>query len=97
MLGLAYAAEPLYKAFCAVTGFGGTTQVATERPKEILDRVVRVYFDTNVETGAPLAFFTATVTVAVHQFASTALRVTPKARTETLTGAATACSAPGLE
>ena len=56
MLGLAYAAEPLYKAFCAVTGFGGTTQVATERPKEILDRVVRVYFDTNVETGAPLAF-----------------------------------------
>ena len=56
MLGLAYAAEPLYKAFCAVTGFGGTTQVATERPKEILDRVVRVYFDTNVETGAPLQF-----------------------------------------
>jgi cytochrome c oxidase assembly protein subunit 11 len=56
MLGLAYAAEPLYKAFCAVTGFGGTTQVATERPKEILDRVVRVYFDANVEQGAPLQF-----------------------------------------
>ena len=56
MLGLAYAAEPLYKAFCAVTGFGGTTQVATERPKEILDRVVRVYFDANVEQGAPLKF-----------------------------------------
>lgn len=56
MLGLAYAAEPLYKAFCAVTGFGGTTQMATERPKEILDRVVRVYFDANVEQGAPLQF-----------------------------------------
>lgn len=56
MLGLAYAAEPLYKAFCAVTGFGGTTQVATERPKEILDRVVRVYFDANVQSGAPLKF-----------------------------------------
>jgi cytochrome c oxidase assembly protein subunit 11 len=56
MLGLAYAAEPLYKAFCAVTGFGGTTQVATERPKEILDRVVRVYFDTNVESNAPFEF-----------------------------------------
>jgi cytochrome c oxidase assembly protein subunit 11 len=56
MLGLAYAAEPLYKAFCAVTGFGGTTQVATERPKEILDRTVRVYFDANVEQGAPLSF-----------------------------------------
>ena len=56
MVGLAYAAEPLYKAFCAVTGFGGTTQVATERPKEILDRVVRVYFDANIEQGAPLDF-----------------------------------------
>jgi cytochrome c oxidase assembly protein subunit 11 len=56
MLGLAYAAEPLYKAFCAVTGFGGTTQVAAERPTEILDRVVRVYFDANVEQGAPLQF-----------------------------------------
>ena len=56
MLGLSYAAEPLYRAFCAVTGFGGTTQVATERPKKILDRVVRVYFDANVEAGAPLQF-----------------------------------------
>ena len=56
MLGLAFAADPLYDTFCKVTGFGGTTQVATVRPKEILDRVVRVYFDTNVETGAPLAF-----------------------------------------
>ena len=56
MLGLAYAAEPLYKAFCSVTGFGGTTQVATEAPKEILDRTVRVYFDANVQAGAPLKF-----------------------------------------
>ncbi len=56
MLGLAYAAEPLYSAFCRITGFGGTTQIATERPKEILDRVVRVSFDANVQSGAPLEF-----------------------------------------
>jgi cytochrome c oxidase assembly protein subunit 11 len=56
MVGLAYAAEPLYKAFCAVTGFGGTTQVATEHAKEILDREVRVQFDANVEQGAPIKF-----------------------------------------
>jgi cytochrome c oxidase assembly protein subunit 11 len=56
MLGLSFAAEPLYSAFCRVTGFGGTTQVASERPKEILDRVVRVAFDANVEQGAPLRF-----------------------------------------
>jgi len=30
MLGLGYAAVPLYDLFCRVTGFGGTTQVATE-------------------------------------------------------------------
>ena len=30
MLGLGYAAVPLYDLFCRVTGFGGTTQIATE-------------------------------------------------------------------
>ena len=29
MLGLGYAAVPLYRIFCQVTGFGGTTQRAT--------------------------------------------------------------------
>jgi cytochrome c oxidase assembly protein subunit 11 len=56
MLGLSFAAEPLYKAFCAVTGFGGTTQVAVAKPTEILDRTVRVAFDANVEQGAPIQF-----------------------------------------
>ena len=28
MLALGYAAVPLYEAFCRITGFGGTTQVA---------------------------------------------------------------------
>ena len=48
MLGLSYAAVPLYDLFCRVTGFGGTTQVAKEAPKIILDKVVSVRFDTNV-------------------------------------------------
>jgi len=30
MLGMGYAAVPLYRIFCQVTGFGGTTQRATE-------------------------------------------------------------------
>ncbi|MFU7527927.1 cytochrome c oxidase assembly protein [Qipengyuania sp. ASV99] len=30
MLGLGYASVPLYEMFCRVTGFGGTTQVASE-------------------------------------------------------------------
>lgn len=56
MLGLSFAAEPLYSTFCRVTGFGGTTQVATEAPKTVLDRQVRVMFDANVAPGAPLKF-----------------------------------------
>ena len=48
MLGLSYASVPLYEIFCRVTGFGGTTQVADKAPKIVLDKVVRVRFDTNV-------------------------------------------------
>ena len=48
MLGLSYAAVPLYDLFCRVTGFGGTTQVSKEAPKIVLDKVVSVRFDTNV-------------------------------------------------
>ena len=48
MLGLSFAAVPLYDLFCRVTGFGGTTQVSKEAPKIILDKVISVRFDTNV-------------------------------------------------
>ena len=48
MLGLSYASVPLYEIFCRVTGFGGTTQVANNAPKIVLDKVVSVRFDTNV-------------------------------------------------
>ena len=33
MLGLSFAAVPLYDLFCRVTGFGGTTQISNEIPK----------------------------------------------------------------
>ena len=56
MLGLSFAAEPLYSTFCRLTGFGGTTQVATAPARRILDRVVRVRFDSNVDPAAPLEF-----------------------------------------
>ena len=32
MLGLGYAAVPLYQLFCQVTGYGGTTQRAEAAP-----------------------------------------------------------------
>ena len=48
MLGLSFAAVPLYDVFCRITGFGGTTQISKEAPKIVLDKVVSVRFDTNV-------------------------------------------------
>lgn len=48
MVGLSYASVPLYRLFCQVTGYGGTTQVATSAPTRILERTMTVRFDSNV-------------------------------------------------
>src|SRR3984957_16610320 len=57
MVGMSYAAVPLYSWFCRATGFGGTTQVATSRPTtEIAGRTVTVRFDSNVAPGLPWSF-----------------------------------------
>lgn len=56
MVGMAYAAVPLYDWFCRTTGFGGTTQVATSAPAEILDRKITIRFDANVGPGLPWRF-----------------------------------------
>lgn len=48
MVGMAYAAVPLYKIFCSVTGYGGTTRVAEAAPDVVLDRIMEVRFDANV-------------------------------------------------
>ena len=51
MLGLAFAAVPLYRLFCATTGFAGTPQIA-RRPSDIKgQRVLTVRFDANVAPG----------------------------------------------
>ena len=55
MIGLAYAAAPLYDLFCRVTGFGGTTQVATGNPKGTIARDMTVRFDANVDGALPWA------------------------------------------
>jgi len=45
MVGLSFASVPLYRMFCAATGFGGTTQRAAAAPNEIADAVITVRFD----------------------------------------------------
>ena len=51
MVGLAYAAVPLYKLFCQVTGFAGTTQVSAGNINGIIDRTMTVRFDSNISRG----------------------------------------------
>lgn len=56
MGALAWAAVPFYDWFCRVTGYAGTTNVATESASEILDEVVTVRFDANTASGMPWEF-----------------------------------------
>ena len=49
MAGMSYAAVPLYRIFCQVTGYGGTTQRAqTVEGIAVLDREIEVRFDANI-------------------------------------------------
>src|SRR5690606_6596348 len=56
MVGMSYAAVPLYRLFCQVTGYGGTPQVAEAAPVEVLDRVIEVRVDANGAGGIPGTF-----------------------------------------
>jgi cytochrome c oxidase assembly protein subunit 11 len=55
MVAAAYAAVPLYRAFCQATGFAGTTRRATKAPGQVLAQKLTVGFDTNVR-GLPWTF-----------------------------------------
>jgi cytochrome c oxidase assembly protein subunit 11 len=54
MGGLSFASVPLYRMFCAATGYGGTTQRAAAAPKEVADAVITVRF--NAETAPDLGW-----------------------------------------
>lgn len=59
MLALGYAAVPLYRIFCQVTGFGGTPQVATEAQAQgvrATGDTISIRFDSNVAPGMPWDF-----------------------------------------
>ena len=59
MLGLSFAAVPLYDLFCRVTGFGGTTQNATNKeiPKIIVNQDYKMRFDTNINSTLDWKFY----------------------------------------
>jgi len=56
MIGMSYAAVPLYAMFCQVTGYGGTTQRVEQYADRVLDREITVRFDANTSGGLPWDF-----------------------------------------
>ena len=72
MLGLAFASVPLYREFCQVTGYGGTTQRADYAPgADVAAGKVTVRFDGNVSPKMPWRFGPVQETVQVVPGAST--------------------------
>ena len=64
MLGMGFAAVPLYNLFCRVTGFGGTTQGATDADADLAERLAAsaggktfsIRFDANTASDMPWTF-----------------------------------------
>ena len=57
MVGMAYASVPLYKLFCQVTGYGGTTQVSNDAATHIVaGHPITVRFDANVNRALAWKF-----------------------------------------
>lgn len=66
MVGLSFAAVPLYRIFCQVTGWGGTTQVADAQSDRVLKRKVTVRFDASRADGLPWEFKPSQVSQTLH-------------------------------
>ena len=94
MLGLGYASVPLYRLFCQVTGFGGTTQRATAaeaaQVRAVAGKSVVVRFDGNVARGLAWDFGPdeVTRTVAIGERSMTTFHARNKAA-RAITGTAT--------
>lgn len=79
MLGLGYAAVPLYRIFCQVTGFGGTTMIASEADAAraaslATGKTMSVRFDGTTASDMPWTFqpsqVTDTVTIGQRDIAT---------------------------
>ena len=67
MVGASYAAVPLYRAFCQLTGWGGTVRRVEAGPEgAALNRSLTIRFDTNVASDLPWTFHAEQVTQQVH-------------------------------
>jgi cytochrome c oxidase assembly protein subunit 11 len=72
MLALAFASVPLYRVFCQVTGFGGTTMKADAAPGAVAGQI-GVRFDANIDPALPWKFEPVQETVRIHPGARTTI------------------------
>ena len=56
MLLMSYAAVPLYKLFCQVTGYGGTPQKVDSNSSKSISQNISVRFDSSIEKNS-IVFF----------------------------------------
>lgn len=85
MVGMAYAAVPLYDMFCRVTGYNGTIKRVEQASSVILDRNITVTFDANTSGGLPWSFepVNRKIDVRIGETVEVMYRATNKASTPT--------------
>jgi cytochrome c oxidase assembly protein subunit 11 len=67
MIGLTAASVPLYRLFCQVTGYGGTTQRASVAPdQQLADRLITVRFNASEAPDLGWEFRPLQASVTVH-------------------------------
>lgn len=90
MVGLSYAAVPLYRMLCQATGIDGTPRVAAKPSDKVLERRMTVRFDANTAPGLPWSFepLQRTVEVKIGETALIFYRAT-NTSAESITGTAT--------
>ncbi len=75
MAALGFASVPLYRAFCAATGYAGTTQraVGVAVPNSVVGKTISIRFDANQSPALPWHFMpeaaTQTVTIGARNIA----------------------------
>ena len=57
MVGLSFAAVPLYRVFCQATGYAGTPETSGEAAPGAVARQITVRFDANVNPSLPWQFY----------------------------------------
>ncbi len=72
MVGVSFAAVPLYRIFCQVTGFDGTPVRAAAAPGAVAGEV-GVRFDANIDPSLPWKFEPEQTTIRIHPGARTTI------------------------